>query len=136
MDKKEKLLDDFLRKSIKNVRVEKTSADFTANIMSQIAVAKQSEVKRYKKLISRPVWAAIFIIVFGLFIYLNLDGYSDRVSLFSKINFNFIKESKLIKEISIFSINKIVSISIAVLAVMTMIQVPIYKNYFNKRLRM
>ena len=136
MDKQEKLLDDFIRKSVKNVQVEKTSSDFTATIMSQIVATKQAEVKKYKKLISRPVWAAILIIVFGLFIYLNLEVDSEKVSLLSKIDFNFIKQSRLIKEIPIFSISNTVIISISALAIMTMIQVPIYINYFNKRLRM
>ncbi len=136
MDEQQKIIDSFVRKTIKSTETEKPSIDFTANIMSKIIIEKQSEATKYKSLISKLGWAAIFIVVTSLFAFFYLNDTTEELGWLSTIDYSVFKENQLMQFLSTISMTNSAVYGIIALAVMTIIQVPIYRNYYNKRLRM
>lgn len=71
----DKNLDDFIRKSIKEVGLEKPSVDFTDSVLSKIATANQKKsVLVTKPLLSRTTWfltLAALAAIFGHVIFSN-----------------------------------------------------------------
>lgn len=128
MDKEQKNIDDFIGKAMQSLPVQKTSADFTDLIMSKVVVEKPSAVTTYTSLISKPVWALIFVLVSGLCVYLSFFGTEESVSWLPNTNYNFL--TSLFKNIHL---NNSLIYGIAALALMTLIQVPIYKNYYKNK---
>lgn len=76
-ENKDKQLDDFVKKVVKNIGLETPSDHFTQSIMSKIAAQKEnSTVTIYKPLISKTGWlvlAAITLFLFAFIIFGNLD---------------------------------------------------------------
>ena len=133
MDNKEKALEDLVQKAIQSNEVEKPSLDFTANIMASVEAVYISEVTKYKSPISKTAWAVIFGIVGVLCAYLLLNSSGEESSWFSSIDYSFITESSLATGLSSLAIPSSVLYGIVALAVMTILQVPIYKRYYEKR---
>lgn len=128
MNKEQKHIDDFIGKAMQSLPVQKTSADFTDLIMSKVVVEKTSTATTYKTLISKPVWALIFVIVGGLCVYISFFGTEESVSWLPNKNYNFL--TSLFKNIHL---NNSLIYGIVALALMTLIQVPIYKNYYKNK---
>jgi len=133
MDNKEKALEDLVQKAIQSNEVEKQSLDFTANIMASVEAVYISEITKYKSPISKTAWAAIFVIVGGLCTYLLFNTNGEESSWLSSLDFSFITESSLATGLSSLAIPSSVLYGIVALAVMTILQVPIYKRYYEKR---
>lgn len=134
MDKNEKALEDLIQKAIKNIELEKPSMDFTTNVMASVKTVAQSEVTKYRSPISKTAWAVIFGIMGVLCVYLFLNMEGEETSWLSGIDYSFITDSKLVSGLSHISIPGSVVYGIVALAVMTILQVPIYKRYYDKRL--
>tara|TARA_R110002049_G_scaffold290103_3_gene473387 strand:+ start:5961 stop:6362 length:402 start_codon:yes stop_codon:yes gene_type:complete len=131
MDEQKKYTDRFVRKTLKNVAVEKPSIDFTATIMSQITVAKQSEVTRYSALISKQAWVVIFIVIGSICVYFSVFYTEGEASWLPQLDYSMFTDLNLFSGLSM---SNSVVYGIMALAVMTIVQVPIYLNYYNKRL--
>ncbi|WP_349664183.1 hypothetical protein IZU89_02550 [Cellulophaga lytica] len=127
MNKEQKHIDDFIDKTIQSLEKEKPSVDFTSLVMAKV-VEKPSAVTTYTSLISKPVWALIFVLVSGLCVYLSFFGTEESVSWLPNTNYNFL--TSLFKNIHL---NNSLIYGIAALALMTLIQVPIYKNYYKNK---
>ncbi|ADY28331.1 hypothetical protein [Cellulophaga lytica] len=128
MNKEQKHIDDFIDKTIQSLEKEKPSVDFTSLVMAKVVVEKTSTATTYKTLISKPVWALIFVIVGGLCVYLSFFGTEESVSWLPNKNYNFL--TSLFKNIHL---NNSLIYGIVALALMTLIQVPIYKNYYKNK---
>ncbi|MCK0158371.1 hypothetical protein MWU65_14340 [Cellulophaga sp. F20128] len=133
MDEQKIYTDRFVRKTLKNVDVEKPSVDFTSTIMSQITVAKQSEVTRYSALISKQAWVVIFIVTCSICVYFSVFYSEEKASWMPQLDYSLFTDLNLFSGLSMSSS---VVYGIMALAVMTIVQVPIYVNYYNKRLKM
>ncbi|WP_435314797.1 hypothetical protein [Cellulophaga fucicola] len=128
MDKEQKHIDEFIGKTMRSLPIEKTSVDFTDLIMSKVAVEKPSAVTTYTSLISKPVWAFIFVLLGGLCVYLSFFGTEENPSWLPNTNYNVL--TSLFKNIHL---NSSLVYGIVALALMTLIQVPIYKNYYKNK---
>ncbi|EWH13585.1 MULTISPECIES: hypothetical protein [Cellulophaga] len=128
MDKEQKNIDDFIGKAMQSLPVQKTSADFTDLIMSKVVVEKTSTATTYKTLISKPAWALIFVIVGGLCVYLSFFETAENSSWLPNTNYNV-----LTSPFKNIHLNSSFVYGIAALALMTLIQVPIYKNYYKNK---
>lgn len=78
-ENKDKQLDDFVKKVVKNTGLETPSDDFTQSIMSKIvAQNEKSMATRYKPLISKTSWLvlasiALFLLAYAIFGNLDLN---------------------------------------------------------------
>lgn len=134
MDRKERALEDLVQKTLKNVRMETPSLDFTTNIMSGIKASSQSEITKYKSPISKTSWVIIFVCVGLLCTYLLMNSSGEEPSWLLNLDYSFLSENKLVSGLHNLTMPSSVLYGIVALAVMTIIQVPIYKNYYDKRL--
>jgi hypothetical protein len=76
-ENRDKQLDDFVNKVVKNAGLEVPSDDFTQSIMSKIAAQNEkSMVTRYKPLISKTSWLVLAGIAIFLSVYI-IFGNSD-----------------------------------------------------------
>lgn len=76
-ENRDKQLDDFVKKVVKNAGLEAPSDDFTQSIMSKIAAQNEkSMVTRYKPLISKTSWLVLAGIAIFLSVYI-IFGNSD-----------------------------------------------------------
>lgn len=124
MKESDKEVEQFIEKIMKKTSLETPSFDFTSKIMAQVAVAEKSKVTVYKPLISKAVWFSISGIIFGVIIYSFFSGTTE-----SEFDFNF-KIPDLIPRIHF---SDATNFAVLIVALMALIQIPILKNYFDKR---
>ncbi len=120
----EKLVDQFMKDHV----LDTPSLDFTSKVMSQVLVAKTSDVTTYKPLISKKGMITIcsvllFLIVYSLF-YDSAQP-SKWIPHIDFIPFNNITEP--------FQFSKATTYSVVLTTVMLFIQIPFLKNYYNSK---
>ena len=94
--------------------------------MAQVAVVEKAKIKEYKPLISKSGWFAIFGFLLALVGYVSFGNLEN-----TKIELDFgAKISNLIPSIHL---SDTISYSVLIVALMVLIQIPILKNYFDKR---
>ena len=102
--------------------------------MDQVLAIKQSKVTIYKTLISKPMWFAIFVVALLIVSYIIFGMNTTETSWLSFIDLSVITDNKLSNTLSGFRVSKTVMYSVVLFGIMLFIQVPILKNYFDKRL--
>lgn len=129
----DKNIDRLVDKMMKDASVESPSFNFTNNIMLQVEALQKSEVTTYKPLISKRIWVFVlisFTILIGYFIFgAKLEG----SSWFSAIDFSVLSNNRLSEALSSFAISKTVLYAVMLFGIMMCIQIPLLKNYFDKR---
>jgi len=86
---KNKELDDFIRKSIKEVGLETPSIDFTDSILSKIAVANEkNSLLVTKPLLSKTTWFLILAAVAAIFGYVLLGNSTTESVWLTAIQLN------------------------------------------------
>ena len=133
-EKTDKQLEALVSKTMKQSTLESPSFDFTAHVMSQVNVVTQSQSTVYQPLISKRVWAVLFGVVVALLAYILLFGQAQSTGWFSNINFSMLNTDKISNPFSGFQFYKTTVYAISLFALMLLIQIPILKNYFNKRM--
>lgn len=79
-----KKLDDFIRKTIKEVGLEKPSLDFTDLVLSKIqAEEEKTAVFEFQPILSKKAWFIIICAVIALFAYLLLGDLEIEIPWFS-----------------------------------------------------
>lgn len=133
-DKVDKHIENLVDKSMKRQSLEAPSLDFTKHVMSQVEVSQGSAITRYKPLITKPMWYFI-IISFLMFIAYAFSIITFQESdWFQQIDFSFFS-NRVVNMLSAVSFSRSLLYSFLVLAIMIVIQVPLLKHYFNKRLK-
>lgn len=125
MKENDKNIEKFIEKIMEEASLETPSFDFTSKIMAQVTVAESAKIKEYKPLISKQAWFAIFGI-FAFFIGFSLIG-TDQ-----KPQFDFGLNSFL-KQLPTLHFSDTITYSILIVTLMVLIQIPLLKNYFDKR---
>lgn len=126
----EKLVD----KTMKNSILESPSLGFTNAVMSQVNAIQKSTVTTYQPLISKPTWFVLFVITLGVVLYSVFGTNTNETNWLSFIDLSMLSDNKLNTALSGFKVSKIVMYSVVLFGIMLFIQVPILKNYFDKRL--
>jgi hypothetical protein len=121
----EKLVDQVMAEST----LQKPSADFTSKIMSQILIAEQNKAIVYKPLISKPIWFLIFgcIIAFVGYAIFGVNVEQDDLVV------NDLLYSKIENMTPLFQFSKNTSYAVLIVVLMVLIQIPLLKNYYDKR---
>ncbi len=126
----EKLVDKTMKKSY----LESPSLDFTNAVMAQVNAIQKSNVTTYQPLISKPTWFVLFVITLAVVLYIIFGTTTNDTNWLSFIDLSMLTDNKLSTALSGFKVSKIVMYSVVLFGIMLFIQVPILKNYFDKRL--
>lgn len=126
MKEEDKNIEKFIDKVMAETSLEAPSFDFTSKIMAQVSVAKQPKAIEYKPLISKPVWYSIFTILVAMIAY---SFFSDSKESQFDIDFN----TAISSLIPTVHFSDATTYSVLIVTLMVMIQIPLLKNYFDKR---
>lgn len=126
MKEKDKKVEEFIEKVFSETTLETPSFDFTSKIMAQVTVLEQRKIKEYKPLISKPVWFAIFLILVTMMSFA-VFGTSE------KTQFDFDFSAKMVSLIPSIHFSDATTYSVLIVTMMVLIQIPLLKNYFEKR---
>lgn len=122
----EKLVDQMM----KNQTLETPSFDFTTNIMNKVLESKKPQAFVYKPLIPRKIFISILT---GMTILILCSLFYDAPQAMKwvpHIDFISMSTTGLIEN---FRFSKIATYSIVLTTVMLFIQIPLLKNYFERR---
>lgn len=125
MKESDKNVAEFIEKIMEDVSLETPSFDFTSKIMAQVAVTEKAKIKKYKPLISKSAWFGIFTILVAV---IGFSFFGDA----QKTQFDFGLNSFL-KQLPTFHFSDTITYSILIVTLMILIQIPLLKNYFDKR---
>lgn len=133
-EKTDKLIDELVKKAMKKTAIESPSLDFTNTVMTQVNTIHQCTVTTYKPLISKPMWLVIFAVGFIIVLYIIFGGSTNQTNWLSFIDMSILTENKLSITFLTLKISKTVMYSVVLFGVMLIIQIPILKHYFDKRI--
>jgi hypothetical protein len=127
MKESDKNIEKFIGKIMVESTLESPSIDFTSKVMSQILVVEKSKIQPYKPLISTPIW----IVILGSLISLILYTAFWNESYNSEIGHSYVVNIPNIFSEFHFSKNTIYAILIVPL--MILVQITLFKNYYDKK---
>ena len=133
-EKVDKQIEKLVERSMKTQSLESPSSNFTSMVMNQVHALNKSKITIYKPLISKPMWFAIFVIALLVVSYIIFGMNTTESGLLNFIDLSILTDNKLSNILSGFKVSKTVMYSVVLFGIMLFIQVPILKNYFNKRL--
>lgn len=112
--------------------MEKTSVNFTANVMAKVLAANRAVV--YKPLISKPVWFVIIAAILALAGFIFINAEQGGKTWFTSRDYNIIDYSFL-NSLTSQKISMISFYSIILATVMLLIQFTFLQNHFSKRIK-
>lgn len=127
MKESDKNIENLIEKMMNESSLESPSFDFTSKIMSQVLVAEKSTIKAYKPLISKQTWIFITGVLIALIVYVIMTGNNYEFKI------NKIYATKISDLFSGIHISKITLYTILIVPLMILIQIPLLKNYYNKK---
>ena len=133
-EKVDKQIEQLVERSMNTQSLESPSSNFSAMVMEQINALDKSKVTAYRPLISKPIWVAILVGFILLVSYVIFGQHTSESGWLSFFDFSIITDNKLSNTFSGFKVSKTVLYSVVLFGIMIFIQIPILKNYFNKRL--
>ncbi len=125
-------LENLIKKAVKQSALESPSFDFTANLMLKVDIIKQSATTTYQPLISKQMWFLIFTGFVAFVAYILFITKPEASKWFSAID--ILNANKISNLFSGIHLSRTVLYSVVFFAVMLLIQIPLLKNYFDKRL--
>ena len=133
-EKVDKQIEKLVERSMKTQSLDSPSSNFTSRVMDQILAINQSKVTIYKPLISKPMWFAIFVVALLVVSYIIFGMNNSESTWLNFLDLSVLTDNRLSNTLSGFKVSKTVMYSVVLFGIMLFIQVPILKNYFNKRL--
>ena len=127
MKESDKNIEKFIEKIMAESSLDAPSTDFTLKVMSQILVVEKIKIQQYTPLISRTIW----IVIIGSLISLILYASFGNEQYDSEIGHSYILNIANIFSGFHFSENTIYAILIVPL--MILVQIPLLKNYYDKK---
>jgi hypothetical protein len=94
--------------------------------MTQVSVVEHSKIKEYKPLISKSVWFAIFGILIAMIAYAFLNESP-------KSQFDIDLSTKISSLIPTIHFSDTTTYAVLIVTLMVLIQIPLLKNYFDRR---
>lgn len=130
----DKSIEALASKMMNETTLESPSLDFTANIMAQVEALSQKKDIVYKPLISKWFWVAFFVGIALLFGFFFSGNNPETTSWFDVVDYSILFNNIVTETLSNIRVSKTMLYSIVLFGVMLFIQIPILKNYFDKRL--
>jgi len=126
----EKLID----KIMADISLDTPSSNFTSNVMTQVETLVNQSAIKYQPLISKRSWILVLISVMALITYFVFGASLESSGWFSGIDFTLESSNKLTNIMSSLKLSKTSYYAVIMLSVMLIIQIPVLKYYFDKRL--
>ena len=126
----DKHIEKFIDKTMKEIKLESPSIDFTNNIMNEVVQFNQVKVTTYQPLISKNLWVVIFLAIICMTTYIISTENLKQLNWLNTFNF---KLDHLLPNIN-FSNTAFYTLIVS--ASLIFIQLILLKNYFNKRLEL
>ncbi len=127
-----KELEQLVAKAMQKASLETPSFQFTDKVMAAVNAEHQSVAISYRPLIPKYMWVAITATIVGITGYLWFLIQPAPLDL-PTLSFDFMKNNSISKEFTAFTPSKITSYAVMLLALMLCVQIPVLKNYFDKR---
>ena len=127
-------LDRLTKKVMKETSLESPSLTFTDSIMSQVETLASRDVTVYKPLISKSVGTLITIGIIALISYLFFMNSSIQTEALFTLNFEVLFNNRFTTVLSNIKLSETLMYAVISLGIMLFIQIPLLKNYFDKRL--
>ena len=125
----EKLVD----KMMKSSALESPSVDFTSQILSKIETLQQSKTTVYQPLISKKIWVLIISGCMALVVYAFFSTSSESSSWLSTVDYSKLPNFNISERLSTITFSKTMMYAIVLLSLMVFVQIPLLKNYYDKR---
>jgi hypothetical protein len=130
---KNKELDGFVKKYVKEIKIESPSKDFTASLMNKIVVEHQKSIFISKELISKKGWFVIFLSVLAVVLIPFKSSEKSLINIL-KLDFYFFDKIQIPSFLDNLIVSKTVFYAIFFFGLMFFAQVVFLKNHFDKRL--
>ncbi|MBF7092653.1 hypothetical protein IUY40_14040 [Flavobacterium sp. ALJ2] len=130
MKESDKYYENLVDKVMVESTLQKPSADFTSKIMSQVFIIEKNKRIVYKPLISKPVWIVIFGSLIAFVGYVIFAG--NQVTDYD-LKGSALYYSKMDNLIPVFQFSKSTSYAVLIVVLMVLIQIPLLKNYYDKK---
>lgn len=130
MKESDKNIEKFIDKIMAESTLESPSIDFTSKVMSQILVAEKSKIQKYKPLISMPIWVVILGSLISLILYTAFgnESYNSEIGHSYVVNISNI--------FSEFHFSKNTIYAVLIVPLMVLVQIPLLKNYYDKKFQL
>ena len=129
-----KHLDYLTKKLITKGGVESPSFNFTDAVMSIVENLSKNEITVYKSLISKRTWILILIGFSAIILYtLFFGSQTESTGWMSKIDMSVLSNNSISNTLSSLRIPKTFMYAMVFFGLMIFIQIPLLKNYLNKR---
>lgn len=132
-DNGDKQMDGLARKVIKKVSLESPSSNFTAQILAKVIASKQSDITIFRPLISKTTWFLIFGCLVALGGYAIIGVQPQGHEKFDYLDFNIFLNNRVSGIFYRLTFSKILVYALFSLSTMVIIQVFVFKRYFDKR---
>ena len=133
-ENEEKHIDRLIEGVMKKSTLEITSHDFTSLVMQQVEALKKNAYTTYDPLISKRAWVMIISISIIFFSSVIMLGKIQTSGWFGALNLDFMHSVVISEIFNGIKPSKAMNISITVFALMLLIQIPLLKHYFDKRI--
>ncbi len=131
-EQEDRQLEHLVAKAIQKTTLETPSSQFTNKVMAAVNAQPQSVAIRYSPLIPKYIWIVIAALIVGFTTYLWFFVQPTPMA-WPKLSFNFMDNNLISKGLAAITPSKITVYAVLLFAVMVCVQVPILKNYFDKR---
>lgn len=135
-EKENNQLDKLVDKVMKQSTLETPSFNFTANVMQHITADSKNRTTVYKPLISKTGWVVLIISILTIMIYILLSGDSQNSSWFDTLDFSMLSNIKIPNLFSGLKVSHTTLYALLLFGIMVCVQIPLLKNYFDKRLNL
>ncbi len=130
----DKDIEELVDKVMQSSTLETPSIDFTSNIMAEVNNLSSSSITVYEPLISKHTWFILLSVIFGFTIYLVFNTQIESKGWFDALDFSVVSEFSITNLFSGITFSKTFIYAVLIFAIMFFIQIPILKNYLDKRL--
>ncbi len=132
-ENKEKELERFVQKTIKEVGLEEPSANFTHSVLSKIQLNVQERAVRHKPLISKSTWGVLTALVTGIFAYLILGNPKVEIPWLSSQKFEMSVNMDFVDALADLQLSNTFVYSLVGLVFFLGVQVVLLKNHIERR---
>lgn len=135
-ENEDKSIEKLITKVMQTSTLETPSFDFTTQVMNQVNALNTNKVITYQPLISKKAWAIIFGCFVAFMIYIFMTTSPETTSWMNTLDFSVLFENNTSKLLSRVLFSKTTTYILVISTVMLLVQLPMLKNYFDKRLKL
>lgn len=128
-----KELDAFAKKYVKEIATEKTSANFTKNVLDLILEEEKKAVYKATPIISKKTWLFVSLFIASCCFFLFKENSTENFE-FPKIDFSFFTNLTSYNILENISISPSIMYAVVIFSVLVFIQIGYLKNYLNKQI--